>query len=233
MKQMVLLVFLLGLLSLSGGQLMAAPYWGNAQATVYASSDWDYRRLPKPSKEWMNERADMIRRLPPPSLPSRSSKKAPFLTAGLVVAIVSAVVALWQWVKSREQESISPSMPSFDLTTDPAPVPQQPWAPSQDWPQQSDYPQMPPQSPWEQPYPQPQPQQPWAPSQDWSQQSDYPQMSPQSPWEQPYPQPQPQQPWAPSQDWSPQSDYPQMPTSPQVWQQPGLEQGYQGGPQRQ
>ena len=195
MKQMVLSVFVLGVLSLSGGQLMAAPSWGSARPVVYASSDWDYRRFPNPSQE----RIEMLRRLPPPSIPSRRSKRVPFLSVSAVVGIVSVVVALWQWVKDRKQKSISPSKPSFDLTPDPAPVPQQPGAPSQGWPQQSDYPQMPPQSPWEQPYSQPQPQQPWAPSQGWPQ----------------------------------QSDYPQMPTSPQGWQQPGVEQGYQGGPQRQ
>ena len=96
MKQMVLSAFVLGVLSCSGGQLMAAPAWRSARPAVYASSDWDYRRFPNPSQE----RIEMLRRLPPPSIPSRSSKKAPFLTAGLVVGLVSAAVALWRvWDK--------------------------------------------------------------------------------------------------------------------------------------
>ena len=98
MKQMVLSVFVLGLLSLSGGQLRAAPSWVRARPAGYASSDWDYRRFHNPSKE----RMEMIRRMPPPSIPSRSSKKAPFLTAGLVVGIVSAAVALWRVLNNRD-----------------------------------------------------------------------------------------------------------------------------------
>ena len=98
MKQMVLSAFVLGVLSCSGGQLMAAPAWRSARPAVYASSDWDYRRFPNPSQE----RIEMLRRLPPPSIPSRSSKKAPFLTAGLVVGLVSAAVALWRLLNNRD-----------------------------------------------------------------------------------------------------------------------------------
>ena len=99
MKHALLLAFALLLLSLSGGQLMAAPYRGSTRATVYASSDWNYRSRPKTSKEWTNERADMIRRLPPPSQPKRKFKKPALLTAGLIVSIVSAAVALWKYLK--------------------------------------------------------------------------------------------------------------------------------------